>query len=83
MVDLNATIPFIAPFASTLQGLIGFIKWFVGGIFGLYVIMLLMRLYSYFKLKHFFRYIELHLIHLTEKIDSMDKKLNALKGKKK
>lgn len=83
MVDLNATLPFIELFASTFQGLIGVIKWFVGGIFGLYVIMLLVRIYSYFKLKNFMKYIELHLVHLSDKIYSMDKKLNAVKGKKK
>ncbi len=82
MVDLNATLLLLEPFASTFQGLIGIIKWFVGGLFGLYFIMLLVRIYSYFKLKHFLRYIELHLIHLSDKVDSMDKKLNSFKGKK-
>ena len=68
MVDINATIPFLEPFAVTFQSLIDIIKIFVGGIFGIYVIMLFIRIYSYFKLKNFLRYIELHLIHLNDKI---------------
>ena len=44
MVDLNATIPLLGPVSSTVKQVLSVVSLIVGGIFGIYVITLIVRL---------------------------------------
>jgi len=46
MTDLNATIPILDPMLSLLQGIMRTAEIIVGGIFGLYVILIVLRWYE-------------------------------------
>ena len=37
MVDINATIPLLEPVSYTFREVLGYIEFFVGGIFGIYL----------------------------------------------
>lgn len=78
MPDINATLPFLEPVAATLNILIDKIEYIVGGIFGLYIIMLLIRIYYSVRFLAAFKSIKKELKFLDEKITSMETKLNKL-----
>ena len=50
MVDINATIPLLEPVSYTFREVLGYIEFFVGGIFGIYLITLIVRLVFFRKI---------------------------------
>lgn len=74
MADLNATIAFLAPYYSTVEQLIGTISLLVGGIFGIYVIILAIRLIYLKKTFDFYKQIKNDMARLEQKIDDIAKK---------
>ena len=43
MVDVNSTIQLLAPIIAPIQGLLNILKVTIGGVFGLYVILIYLR----------------------------------------
>ena len=74
MVDLNATLPFLGPVSSTVQQIFGIISIFVGGIFGIYVITLIVRLFFFRKIYKSFEEIRVSMKRMENKIDKLAKK---------
>ena len=83
MADINATLPFLEPFAVTFQSLINVVQIVVGGIFGLYVIMLFVRIFYFAKFLKLFKVFKQELRQLSEKVDSMSRKLDKISARKK
>jgi hypothetical protein len=65
MADLNATIPILEPMFSLLQGIMRTAEVIVGGIFGLYVILIVLRWYEARQTKKL-------LIRLNETVKEME-----------
>ncbi len=71
MVDLNATVSFLTPYYSTVEQIIGTISLLVGGIFGIYVIILVIRLIYLKKTFDFYKEIKADMARLEKKIDDL------------
>ena len=78
-MDVNTSIPLLEPVASTIQTLMKTISVFVGGIFGLYVIMFLWGLYRYKKDREFFKRMKKDIENMNYSMVRLDKKIDALK----
>lgn len=74
MADLNATIAFLTPYYSTVEQVIGTISLLVGGIFGIYLIILVIRLIYLKKTFDFYKQIKNDMARLEQKIDDIAKK---------
>ena len=74
MADLNATIPFLGPVSSTVKQVLSVVSLLVGGIFGIYVITLIVRLVFFKKIYNAFKEIEVSLRRMENKIDKLRKK---------
>ena len=74
MADLNATIAFLTPYYSSVEQVIGAISLLVGGIFGVYVIILVIRLIYLKKTFDFYKQIKNDMARLEQKIDDIAKK---------
>ena len=71
MVDLNATVSFLTPYYSTVEQIIGTISLLVGGIFGIYLIILAIRLIYLKKTFDFYKEVKADLTRLEKKIDDI------------
>jgi len=74
MADLNATISFLTPYYSTVEQIIGTISLFVGGIFGIYLIILVIRLIYLKKTFEFQKRVKNDMARLEKKIDALSSK---------
>ena len=74
MIDLNATLPLLGPISSTFQQVLNVISVLVGGIFGIYVITLVVRLVFFRKVYKTFEEIKISIKRLENKIDKLGKK---------
>ena len=74
MVDLNSTVSFLTPYYSTVEQIIGTISLLVGGIFGIYLIILVIRLIYLKKTFDFYKEIKADMARLEKKIDELAKK---------
>ncbi|MAE42701.1 hypothetical protein CMO93_02935 [Candidatus Woesearchaeota archaeon] len=74
MVDINTTMPLIGPISSTIQQIFGVVSILVGGIFGIYVITLIVRLFFFRKIYKSFEEIRISIKRLEDKIDKLGKK---------
>ena len=74
MADLNSTISFLTPYYSSVEQLISTISFFVGGIFGVYLIILVIRLVYLRKTLKFYKDIKSQMSRLEEKVDMLAKK---------
>ena len=74
MVDINATAAFLSPYYSTIEQVVGTISLFVGGIFGIYLITLIVRVVFFRKIYKSFEEIKLSIKRLENKIDKLGKK---------
>ena len=74
MGDINATLPLLGPVSSTVQQIFGIISLLVGGIFGIYVITLIVRLVFFRKILNMYKELKGQLEILEEKIDKLGKK---------
>jgi membrane protein insertase Oxa1/YidC/SpoIIIJ len=74
MVDINATIPLLGPISSTVQEILNTVSLLVGGIFGIYVITLIVRLIFFKKLLDLYKEIKNSMEKMESKIDKLGKK---------
>ncbi|MFW5990905.1 MAG: hypothetical protein ACOCQX_01620 [Candidatus Nanoarchaeia archaeon] len=72
--SVNATIPVLEPLVSSMHGILDMLTWLLGGIFGLYILFSVIKLYE-------FRALKKMINNLDAKLDRIEKKLD--KGKKK
>jgi|TARA_B100000315_G_C14204808_1_gene419309 hypothetical protein len=71
MADLNATVQFLTPYYSTVEQVVGTISLFVGGIFGIYLIALVVRFVFLKKILDVHRGIKADILRLEGKIDKL------------
>ena len=76
MVDLNSTLPLIEPLALTVNTLISTLNVLVGGVFGLYVIILIFRIVTFKKLSGKMNNILDEIGFIKKKVKNIEKKLN-------
>ena len=74
MIDINATVPFLGPISSTVQQIVNAISILVGGIFGIYLITLVVRLIFFRKIYSSFEEIKNSLKKMEDKIDKLRKR---------
>jgi len=74
MVDLNSTIPFLSPYYSTIEQVVGTISLFVGGILGIYIIGLIIRVVFFQKMIKMNKDIKSQLEDLNKKVDKLGKR---------
>ena len=74
MVDINATIPLLGPISSTVQEVLSTVSLLVGGIFGIYVITLIVRLIFFKKILDFYKGLNVSMKRIEAKVDKMSKK---------
>lgn len=74
MSDINATIPSIESFANIVQYFVGWIQWFVGGLFGLYLIYFISQVYRRQQEIKLLKDIKEELKHLHKVLLRMEKK---------
>lgn len=74
MADINATIPLLEPVSYTFREVLRYIEFFVGGIFGLYLITLVVRLVFFRKIYKSFEEIRDGMKRMESKIDKFKKK---------
>ncbi|MBN4049270.1 hypothetical protein JYT91_01500 [archaeon AH-315-M20] len=74
MPDINATLPFLGPVSSTIQQIFSVVSILVGGIFGIYVITLIVRLFFFRKIYKSFEEIKISIKRLEAKVDNLGKK---------
>jgi hypothetical protein len=74
MVDINSTLPILGPVSSTVQQIINTLSLFVGGIFGIYIITLVVRLVFFKKIYDSFEEIKVAIKRMEAKIDKLGKK---------
>ena len=74
MVDINATMPFLGPLSSTVQEILNTVSLIVGGIFGIYVITLIVRLIFFKKIFDFYKELKVSMKRIEGKIDKMEKR---------
>lgn len=72
--SINATITVLEPLVSSMHGILDMLTWLLGGIFGLYILFSVIKLYE-------FRALKKMINNLDAKLDRIEKKLD--KGKKK
>jgi len=74
MADLNSTLSILSPYFSTLDQVLGVVSLIVGGIFGIYVITLIVRLIFFRKIYKSFNEIKDTMKRVEIKIDKLGKK---------
>ncbi len=74
MVDINATLPLIGPISSTVKEVLDVVSLLVGGIFGIYVISLIIRLFFFRKLLNLYNEIKVSMKRMEVKIDKLGRK---------
>ena len=74
MADINATIPLLGPVSSTVKQVLSIVSLLVGGIFGIYVITLIVRLIFFRKIYNAFKEIKVSMKRIESKIDKLRKK---------
>jgi|WetSurMetagenome_2_1015567.scaffolds.fasta_scaffold463547_1 hypothetical protein len=80
MVDINSSIPpLLGPIFSDIQGLLNMLQIFVGGLFGLYLILVIIRFYEARKLKKTLKNVTDQLEHLNMGMRRIEKKLAKIK----
>jgi hypothetical protein len=80
MVDINSSIPpLLEPIYQNINGVLNVLQVFVGGIFGLYIILVIIRFYEVRKLKKTLKSVTDQLSHLNTAIRRIEKKLANIK----
>ena len=74
MVDINSTLPVLGPVSSTVHQIVNTISLLVGGIFGIYIITLVVRLVFFKKIYKSFEELKVIMKRLETKIDKLGKK---------
>ena len=74
MVDINSTLPLLEPLSTTFKDLLKVLEILVGGLFGIYVISLIVRLIFFRKIYKSFEEIKVSMKKMEAKIDRLSKK---------
>lgn len=87
-MDINSTIPVFEPLTDTITDLMKIVSAFVGGIFGIYVILLIWRVYTFRRNRKFFSMLKkdindlnISVARIERKIDSIGSSQHRKKGK--
>ncbi|MBU0535471.1 MAG: hypothetical protein KKE20_00790 [Nanoarchaeota archaeon] len=81
-MDINSTIPgALVPFVSTMEVLMKTVSVFVGGIFGLYIVLFLFRIYTYKRNRAFFKKMRKEMSEMHKSIERIEKKVDSMKRK--
>lgn len=64
MIEIPASLE---PIASLIRNLMGTVQWFLGGIFGLYVILIIIKILEYKKISKRLKQIETKLEKIMKK----------------
>jgi hypothetical protein len=75
MLDVNSTLPLLEPVSSTVSGVLNLVSILVGGIFGIYVLSLILKIV-------FFKKTFDMLKQLNSRMDTLEKKIGRLGRKK-
>ena len=79
-MDVNSTIPYaLVPFVNTVESLMKTVSVFVGGIFGLYVLMFVWRLFVYKRNRSLFKGMRRDFNKMQKQITILEKKIDSLK----
>jgi len=74
MVDINSTLQILEPISYPLKEALRFIEFLVGGIFGIFLITLIVRLFFFRKIYKSFEEIKGTMKRMESKIDKLRKK---------
>jgi hypothetical protein len=74
MVDLNATVAFLSPYFSTVEGVVNTLGLLAFGVFGIYLASFIAKIYFYKKIYKSFNDVKLSVERIEGKIDRMGKK---------
>jgi len=74
MVDINATIPLIEPWATTVNYFMSTVKILVGGFFGIYVITFVYRIFTFRKLTRQMNRIFREISEVKKRLDRIEKR---------
>jgi len=75
MVDVNATLPLVEPWATTVNFLMNAIKLLIGGFFGLYIITFIYRIFTFRKLTRQMDKLFKELSEIKRRLKKLEKKL--------
>ena len=82
-IDINQTIPFFDPLVNTIGMFVGTIRLLVGGIFGLYLILVYLRWREYRILTRLMREMRNEMAALNQKLGVTPKKVRDSRFEKK
>jgi hypothetical protein len=77
---LNATLSFLEPVSYTVGNVVQFVSFLVGGIVGIYIIMMLVRILFFRKIVQTYQQLQKDVRRLEQKIDQLSEP--AKPGKK-
>lgn len=81
-MDVNSTVPYaFVPFVNTIQILMKTVSIFVGGIFGLYFMLFIWRIYTYKRNRSLFKGMRRDFKAMQKQIDGLEKKIDILSKK--
>ena len=80
MADVNTTL---IPFAGPIASIMGTLKVLVGGVFGLYVILFIVKVREYVMLRTNLKRIRIELDALSAKVDALSAKQTRKRTKRK
>ncbi len=80
-MDVNTTITVLDPVAETIKRLMSIVSVFVGGIFGLYIILFIWRIYAYKRNRRLFRRMNREIKRIEESLARVERKIDNLKEK--
>ncbi|MGM5482132.1 MAG: hypothetical protein ACQESF_01595 [Nanobdellota archaeon] len=74
IIGINKSATILTGLIDKYQGILEIIKWLVGGLFGLYVIILAAKLYELWSVKKILKELKSSIKKLDKKIDRLEKK---------
>lgn len=73
-MEINATLPLVEPFSVLVTNLMDIIKYVVGGIFGIYVLSIFLRIYYNKKFNKRLKNIETNIEEIKAKLEALSVK---------
>lgn len=73
MIDINTTIPLVNSMVNTVQHMVNFVKVLVGGLFGLYLILVILKWKESRDLKKIMKLLHKDIIQLNTNLGHMNR----------
>ena len=80
---MNATIPVLEPIATSMSKFMRIVSALVGGMFGIYVILFIWRIYSYKRVRGVLKKLRKDIAGINDSLTRIEKKIDALKRQEK